>query len=154
MEWIFRNAWLLFIAITCANAAVWWARGKKEIATHPELEAGYRVLVRGLVLYGNLPWIVMGVGIMFGGVPSVFHYFNPRNGTFVIAWYVTVVALWVAVSYWIFLRDGAVALIRHPGLLNLPVQEPWVLKASVVLMLVGGVTAFAMMFFWDIQPPG
>jgi hypothetical protein len=92
VELIFRHAWLLFIGVTCANGAIWWTRAKKEIAAHPELTETYRELVRGWLIYGNLPWVVMGAGILAGGVPSVFQYFNPRNGPFVIAWYVTVVA--------------------------------------------------------------
>ena len=109
------------------------------------MEEGYRSLIRGWLLYGNLPWVVMGVGIVYGDVPSDFHYFDPRNGPFVVAWYVTVVVLWVLTAYWVFLRGGAEALIRHPGLLNLPVQEPWAVKAAVVLMLLGGVAGLTMM---------
>ena len=153
MELIFRHTWLLFIAVTCANAAVWWARGKKEIAKHPELESGYRQLIRGWLIYGNLPWAVMGAGILFGGVPSAWHYFNPRNGPFVVAWYVTGAALWVATVYWVFFRRGAEALIRHPGLLNLPVQQPWAVKALVILMLTGGAAGLAMMIFGDLPVP-
>jgi hypothetical protein len=151
---IFRHSWLLFVAVTCANGAVWWSRGKKEIANHPELEQGYRQLVRGWLIYGNLPWVVMGAGILLGGVPSVWQYLNPRNGPFVIMWYVTVVALWVATVYWVFLRGGAEALVRHPGLLNLPVQQPWAVKALVVLMLLGGVAGLAMMILGDTPVPG
>jgi hypothetical protein len=145
MGLIFRHAWLISIAVTCANGVSWWVRGKKEMAQHPELVAGYRSLIRGLVVYGNIPWVVMGIGILFGGVPSVFDYFNPRNGPFVVAWYVSVVALWVATAYWIFLRGGAEAMIRHPGLLNLPAPQPSGIKALVALSLLGGVVGLTMM---------
>jgi len=150
---MFRHAWVLFILVQCANGAVWWSRGKKEIAAHPELEAGYRSLIRGWLLYGNLPWIVMGAGIVFGGVPSIFHYFDPRNGPYVIAFYVTVVALWILTAFWVFVRGGAEALIRHPGLLNLPSQEPWAVKALIVLMLAGGVAGLTMMILGYAPTP-
>jgi hypothetical protein len=150
---MFQHAWVLFIVVTCANGAIWWSRGKKEMAEHPELEEGYRSLIRGWLLYGNLPWVVMGVGIVFGGVPSVFHYFDPRNGPYVIAWYVTVVALWIVTAYWVFVRDGAEALIRHPGLLNLPTQEPWAVKALLVLMLAGGIAGLTMMILGYAPTP-
>jgi hypothetical protein len=150
---MFRYAWVLFIAVTCANGAIWWSRGKREIARHPELAEGYRSLLRGWLVFGNLPWLVMGAGILLGGVPGVFEYFNPRNGPFVIAWYVTVVALWFATVFWIFLRGGAEALSRHPGLPNLPVQEPWAVKALVVLMLAGGVAGLTMMILGYVPSP-
>ena len=157
MDTIFRtvshNAWLLFIVVTCANAATWWNRGKTQIKEHPELEGSYRTLVRGLLIYGNLPWLVMGAGIVTGRVPTVFHYFNPRNGPFVIAFYVTTVGLWVAMIRWVFFRNGIEQIIRHPGLLNFPIQEPWKVKALLVLMLASGVAALAMMILGNFQFP-
>src|SRR6266513_4801553 len=93
---MFRHAWLVFIAFTCINGAIWWRRGRTYIRANPALRSGYGRLIRGWLIFGNLPWLVMGVGIVFGRVPTVFHYFNPRNGPIVVAWYVTVVALWVA----------------------------------------------------------
>jgi hypothetical protein len=105
------------------------------------------------MIYGNLPWVVMGAGILFGGVPSTMHYFNPRNGPFVIAFYVTVVLLWIATFYWIFFRRGAEDLIAYPGLLNLAVRQPWMVKAYFLLCLAGGVVAVLVMIFADIQTP-
>src|SRR4029079_10166528 len=115
VELIIRHACLLVIVVTCANGAVWWVRGKKEIASHPQLERGYRYLVRRWLVYGNVPWVVMGGGILFGGVPSVSHYLNRRNGACVIAWCVTVAALSFGAVYWVFFRQGGEALVRHPG---------------------------------------
>jgi hypothetical protein len=142
---IVRHSWLLFIAVTCANGAAWWIRGKKEMALHPELAPGYRSLIRGWVVYGNIPWVVMGMGILFGGVPSAFDYLNPRNGPFVVAWYVSVVALWVATAHWIFLRGGAEAMVRHPGLLNQPAPQASAIKGVVALALLGGVVGMTLM---------
>jgi hypothetical protein len=81
---LFRYFWLVFIVVTCANAAMWWRRAQAVIAQHPERRESYRRLVLGFVVWGNLPWVVMGLGIVIGGVPTVFHYFNPRNGPFVV----------------------------------------------------------------------
>jgi hypothetical protein len=150
---VFRHTWILFIAVTCANAAIWWNRGKKEIARQPELEAGYRSMIRGWLIYGNLPWVVMGTGIVLGDVPSVSHYFDPRNGPFVVAFYVTVVGLWILTAYWVFFKGGAEALIRHPGLLNLPSQSPAAVKAMVVLTLASGFAALTMMLLGYARVP-
>lgn len=94
----------------------------------------------------------MGAGILSGSVPSTFHYFNPRNGPFVIAFYVTVVALWIATFYWLFFKQGAETLASHPGLLNLPLR-PWTVKAYFLLCLAGGVIGLSMMIFSDIRIP-
>ena len=83
----------------------------------------------------------------------MFHYFNPRNGPFVVAFFVTVVILWVATFYWLFFRQGAEQLVAHPGLLSLPVEKPWAVKAFFLLTLAGGVFGLLMMLLGDIQPP-
>src|SRR5215471_8013343 len=79
-----------------SNAVVWRWRARKHISANPALAAGYERLIRGWLVYGNLPWGVMGLGILFGGVPTMFHYFNPRNGPVVLLWYGVVVPLWLA----------------------------------------------------------
>lgn len=150
---IFRHAWLLFVLVQSANGAIWWHRAQPRIAADPSLEPGYRRLVRSWIIYGNLPWLVMGAGILSGQVPSVFHYFNPRNGPFVIAFYASVVALWIATSYWLFFRGGAEELIKYPGLLNLPVQRPWAVKVLYLLCLAGGILGLSMMVLGNIQVP-
>jgi hypothetical protein len=142
---IFRHTWILFILVTCANGAVWWSRARQHVARQPELAEGYRSLIGGWLVYGNIPWVVMGTGILFGGVPTVFHYFDPRNGPFVIAFYVTCGVLWMLAAYWVFFRDGAEALIRHPGLLSLPSEDPRVVKLLLVVSIAGGVAGLAMM---------
>ena len=150
---IFRQAWLLFVFVHCINGVVWWRRAQPRIAENPALEQGYRRLIKSWLIYGNLPWLVMGAGILSGAVPSTLSYFNPRNGPFVIAFYVTVVALWIATFYWLFFRGGAEDLLVYPGLLNLPVARPWVVKVYFLLCLAGGIVGLLWMIFGDIQVP-
>jgi len=153
MARILQQFWVVFIIVTCVNGAVWWRRGQKAMAEKPELETGYRRLICWWLIGGNLPWLVMGAGIVLGGVPSVFHYFNPRNGPFVIAFYVTIVILWIASFYWIFFRGGAEDLINHPGMLNFPLQKPFWVKAYFLAMLGVGIISLASMIFGDIKVP-
>jgi hypothetical protein len=136
--------WLLAIVISFVNAAIWWRRAQPQIEKSPQLEEGYRRLIRGWLIYSNIPWVVMGVGIVFGGIGGVFAYFNPSNGPFVIAWYVSIVILWILSSTWLFAMRGAEKLIEHPGLLNLPSQSPFVIKAFFLVCLAGGVIALTM----------
>jgi hypothetical protein len=153
MQIIFRHAWVLFILFTCVNGAVWWQRAQAHIHKNAELRPGYIKLIRGWLLFGNLPWIVMGLGILFGDVPSVMHYFNPRNGAMVVVWYATVVALWIASVYWLFFRHGAETLIAYPGLLNFPAGKPGIVKLYFLLCLAGGIAGLLGMIFSDIPVP-
>jgi hypothetical protein len=139
--------------VTCANGAIWWRRAQVTIRRNPELREGYIKLICGWLLFANVPWVVMGIGILFGGVPSIFHYFNPRNGPMVVAWYATIVALWIASVYWLFFRQGAETLIEFPGLLSLPGSNPRTIKLFFLLCLAGGVAGLLAMLFGDIPVP-
>lgn len=150
---ISRYAWLIFVFVTCANGAAWWYRGRQNMAANPELKSGYSKLVRSWLIYGNIPWLVMGAGIEFGSVRSILHYLNPRGGSFVIAFYLTVVALWIATFNWLFFRGGAEALVVHPGLLNFPLKEPRAVKVIFLLMLGGGIFGLVMMLLGDVPIP-
>jgi hypothetical protein len=153
MELISRHAWLFLVGVTCANGVVWWRRGQKEAVAHPELAEGYKRLVRGWLLFANVPWLVMGAGIVFGGVPSIWHYFNPRGGPFVVAFYAAVVALWIALAQWVFVGGGAEALIRHPGLLEGRIQDPSSLKRWFAVALVGGAAALVAILTGLVRVP-
>ena len=150
---MFKHTWLIFVVATCANGVAWWIRGKSARAQNPELVQGYRSLIQGWLVFGNLPWLFMGAGIVFGGVPSIFHYFDLRSGPWVTGWYTVVVGLWIATAYWIFLGGGAEALIRHPGLLNSTTQDPRTVKAGVAVALIGGLVGLVMVFLGFAPTP-
>ena len=150
---LFKYGWLIFIVFQCVNGVSWWQKGKPEMAANHALESGYRRLIRSWIVYGNLPLLIMGVGIQFGGVPTVFHYCNLRNGPFVIAFWVSCVVLWVATFYWMFFQGGAEKLIAHPGLLSLPVARPWAVKTLFLLALTGGVIAMFVVLLTDVPFP-
>jgi hypothetical protein len=75
MPIIEKTFWLIAIAITFANAYLLWSRSKVEVERHPELRAGYGRLLRGYLIFLNLPWLVMGLGILVGGAETVFDYY-------------------------------------------------------------------------------
>ena len=112
--------WAVCIVVTFAHAAFFRARAVQRIRANPELRGGYRTLVTGYVTWGNLPWLVMGIGCVFGGVPSVFNYFRPRDGNpYVVSFFASVLLVWVLGTYWMIFRDGAGMLVKYPWLLNI-----------------------------------
>jgi hypothetical protein len=118
---------------------------------NPALEAGYRRLIRWWLIWANLPWLVMGAGIVFGGVPSILHYLSPVDGPFVLAFYGTIGLQQISAFYWIFFRGGAEDLIDHPGLLNVRVKKASWVKAFFVLNLISMVAV--IMIFRSIVVP-
>jgi hypothetical protein len=121
VEVLFRHFWVAFIIVTLVNGRAWWNRAQSRIRLNPELEPGYRRLYRGYLFWMNVPWVVMGLGILSGQVPSIFHFLRPSHGnSFVLAWWGMMVALLSLGTYWVFGGGGAEMLERHPGVYMMP----------------------------------
>ena len=144
---LFKHAWLLFIAITCLNAIILKTRSKKYIERNSSLEEGYNKLFWGYLFYMNLPWVALGIGMVFGKFNSVFDIlFGIRGGNpFALLFLGTVIVLWVLTVRWIYFRGGAEFLVEHPGVFTTDPKSPNVVKMTVALMLAGGVFGLIMM---------
>lgn len=152
MEVIEKVFWLIAIGVTCVNAYLLRSRARTEIARNPALAEGYEQLVKGYLISLNLPWLVMGLGIMVGGTRGVFEYFDPRSGNpYVIAFHVTVIVLLALKIFWIYLAGGAEFLVKYPGVMNVEIKSPLVLKLLLALMLLGGIAAEIVM--WSGRVP-
>ena len=147
---IFKHAWILFIAIQCINGLVWWVKAQPKIKNDPTLLPGYKNLIKGWLIYGNIPWLIMGAGILSGSVENVPSYFNPKNGAFVILFYASIVVLWIASIYWVFFKNGVEKLMRHPGILSPKIKSPIVIKAYFILAILGGIAGLSVMIFGNI----
>ena len=144
---LLKYIWVAFIAVTSMNAIVWWSRGKSHRTRDPRLTPGYRSLVKGFLIWGNIPWIVMATGMIFGGIPSVFSYLHPREGKlFVTAFFVSIFLVWIAGTYWLFLADGASKVVRHPGLLQPNISSPAIIKLLWVACVTAGIVATWMVY--------
>jgi hypothetical protein len=109
----------MFIAITCINVLYLKFHSRERIRQRPELAAGYQRLIWGYLFWGNLPWIIMGLGLELGGLPSIFSYFRPRDGNpFVLAFFIVVFAVWILGFWWLFFARGAEFLVEHPRRIN------------------------------------
>lgn len=157
MPIIEKTFWLIAIAITFANAYLLWSRSKVEVERHPELRAGYGRLLRGYLICLNLPWLVMGLGILVGGAETVFDYFDPRSGNlFVLAFHAIVLSLWILSIFWIYFSSGAEFLVKHPGVLNSDIRSPVLIKLLFGVMLLGGMAAEIAMWsgrYPVLRPP-
>ncbi len=142
----------MFIVVTITNAIIMKVRSKKQIDQDPSLEEGYDKIFKGLITWGNIPWVIMGVGIVTGNVPTVFHYFNPQDGNpYVISFFISILLIWVLGTYWLFLKDGAEMLFKHPGIFNSDFSSPAKIKMVWILSLAGGIAGLAMMFTMKIS---
>ena len=153
-EFVSKIFWIMFIVVTFANAFIMKRRAKKYIEKDPSLKAGYDTIFKGFLIWGNLPWLVMGTGILAGSVPTIFHYFKPQDGNpYVISFFISIFIVWLLGTYWLFVKDGAEMLVRHPGLLRSDFSSPTMIKLFWALGLVGGIAGVVMMSTMDIPIP-
>jgi len=144
--------------VTIANGLILKFRSKKYIVENPELEVGYDKLFKGYILYGNIPWIIMGIGNSSGLTNSTFDYFTPRAmNPIVLVFHASIIILWILSVRWIYFQDGAEFLERHPGLLNKSSFSGRTnftakqIKIFFPLMLLGGIAGMIVM--WSIKIP-
>lgn len=157
IDWIAKYSWLFFIAVNFMNVPAINRRADTHIQQDPALAAGYANLLRRYLIVSNIPWAAMGLACTVGGVPSVWSFFRPREGSpWVLAWFALVILLWIHEIFWIFLGGGAAALVKHPGAYRMALSKEWQVKALVLLCIGGGIAGVVMM--WNSSggfvPPG
>jgi hypothetical protein len=122
-------------------------RSRRCIREQPELAPDYQKLFRGVLIWENLPWVLMGFAIETGRVHSIFSFFRPRDGNpFVLVWFALVIAEWILGFWWLFFRRGAEFLVDHPGFMRYEAKSPTRLKVFYCLMILGGI--FGLTIMW------
>ena len=115
-------------------ALTWRLKGRKHIARDPSLRAGYNRMALGLFLWGTLPFLLLGLAIEIDRLinePQGHELFMESiSGPLFDIVLFLLTLLWL---YWIFARDGAAKLARHPGLID----HQWVAKAIPLLVVAG-----------------
>jgi magnesium-transporting ATPase (P-type) len=113
---LFKNFWIVLILMTCINAFILKVKSKKYIAHDPSLKTGYDKLIKAELVYWNIPWIIMGIGNLSSFTNNPTDYFNTHsNNPFVLTFYFSIVILWTLGTRWIYLKNGAAFLEKHPG---------------------------------------
>jgi len=136
---------LLFIFAQCLNGAFWWFRGTAE---HPEKRSGYAKLVAAWVLLGNIPWFILGAGVLEGRIISMDDVFKPNHhNPFLQAFFVSIVVILLLVNFWIWVGNGSQTLIDYPGLANRPLTEPMPIKLYVLASTIFAFIGAAVMWF-------
>ena len=117
------------------------------MAKNPALTWGYRRLILGFLIYGNIPWLILG---------AVFELPRAFRGPLLIAFAITIVVYWIAGVWWLAFGGGAEQLAAHPGILRGPPRDAWTIKVQVLSILgatlVGGVLVSIFFVFVAVPP--
>jgi len=127
---------------------------KKYIADDPKLKDGYGKLIKGWFIIGNIPWVIMTIGDFTGLTNGMQEYFDPKsmNPMVLVLHFYTVVLL-VLGSRWIYLKDGADFLAKHPGMIKVlfeDITSPKTIKIYWTIVLVAVIAAQTKRWLLDI----
>lgn len=157
MEIIFKHGWILFIVVMIVNAFIMRSRSQAYVDINPDLKVGYDKLFKNFLIFGNIPWLIMGIGDIAGLTKGMFDFFSPRQlNPIVLTFHACVIVLWILGSYWIYIKDGAEFLAKHPGFFNSgePSKTDRLNKNKVkfiwTLGMLGGISGEIMMWNMDI----
>lgn len=156
MDIIFRYAWVLFIVVTVVNYLIIKARVQEHIDKNPDLKAGYDKILKAILIYGTIPWWIMAIGSLTGQTNSVYDYFHPRTlNLIVLILHLYMIVIWVLAVRWIYFRNGADLLVRHPGIFTIRglgnsfTPTLTLIKTFFALALLGGLVGMALMWIND-----
>jgi hypothetical protein len=153
-----RYFWLIAIGVTGVGWLIFRKNARGYIKKNPQLREGYVALLRGYLIWMNLPWLVMGIGCTVGGVPCLWDYMRPKDGNpYVLAWFGSLFLVWALGTSWLFGKGGAEKLATHPGAIQLAygwqakdITNPMLIKALWLVMLAGGLAGCVGMWFMDV----
>jgi hypothetical protein len=146
--------WAICIVMSFVNAAIVKSRVAPHIRANPDLEEGYRAIIKGMLIWTNVPFVVLGIRCIAGKIPSFFDIWRPRDGNpYIIAFYVSVALTWILGTNWIVFRGGAEMIVKHPGVMNVNVKSPRVVILLWFLSVAGGIAGFLLLYYQVIPMP-
>lgn len=154
MEQVFKYVWIVFILVTLLNVYLLKNKFKNYIEEKPEREAGYKLISKNFLIFGIIPWIIIGIGNLSGQTKSLFDYIQPAKlNPFVLLFHLSIIIIWLLIIRFVFFKDGAAFLENHPGLIRFKAPgytnenlSKNAIKIFVVVILLGGVMGMILMW--------
>jgi hypothetical protein len=151
---IIKYFWILFIVTTIVNVYILKSRVQPHIDKNPDLKNGYDNIFRNFLIYGIIPWIIMGAGVLSGKTNGIFDFLNPRAlNPFVLTFHLYIIIINLLLFRWIYFKKGAEFLSQHPGIIvfrgfgkSKEVTSPNLIKLFFALAFAGGITGMTMMW--------
>ena len=158
MDIILKEFWAVLILVTIMNGFLLKNRLKEYIQKKPELQKGYDDYVKGYLIFLNIPWIIMGIGNLSGLTNDIQEFFTPRlMNPIVLTFHASLVICWTLSFRWIYFKNGAEFIEKHPGLVERPslsgnsTVTARQVKIFYPLMLLVGI--FALVMMWTMDNP-
>lgn len=115
LMWFERYFWVFLIVVTIFNGLTLYFQGWHDMATL-ELKLSYAKLTLYVLLWANVPWLVIGIGCLQRNL-TLKDYLEPQTlHPALMAFFASLISVFVMGSYWIFAAGGAEQLLHYPGI--------------------------------------
>jgi len=146
--------WALALVFTAFNTFSYRQAMSRLMQKQPEQAERYAPWPYGFILLNGIIWLTMGFGMLVGGVPSLFSFFDPGAGNpYVITWHIVLVSIWVIAFLWIFVGQGARYIVDHPGMFFTAPGSINAVRLIGALSLLGGVVVELIMWGMHSRMP-
>jgi hypothetical protein len=109
-----RYFWALSLILTAFNYLSSERTAATSGPTSLRTSDEAKMLRRQLAVVSALPWVVMGVGVVVGGVPDVWYYFRPQDqNPYVLSWFGSLFFISLLFAWWVLFRDGAAKAVKY-----------------------------------------
>lgn len=96
MSLFFQHGWIFCIVVTMLNYVVFKQRTKSFMDENQDLQPGYQKMFKALLIYGNLPWLIMALGDLTAQTQTIFDFFNPGSfNPIVLLFHAYMVVFWL-----------------------------------------------------------
>lgn len=117
MPAIFNHFWIILIIMSFVNAIIWKVKTKKYIEEKPERKKGYDQIIKVWLIFSNIPWLIIGIGMLTGITRNIFEFFKPNfSNPIITMFFITLTGFWITGTIWIYFKGGAQMLVDHPGI--------------------------------------
>ena len=108
MKFLLQNIWILFILVNCFNAYHLKKKAVEFIVENSEKEKGYLLIFRNFLIYGSIPWGIIGIGNSFKLTNSIFDHFQPaKMNLIVLVFHFSIIVIWILSIRFFFKNNGA-----------------------------------------------
>lgn len=136
---IFKYFWVLAVLSGFLNYLFIRHRALRNSMDEKDNEE-LKNLLRGILAYLTLPFLLIGILQMLGGFQSLFFvlsrdYHNP----YVLLSWIILISWWVLTLYWVLYKDGTTLLIKYQHIFrgNFPSNETMIKLFFILTTTVG-----------------
>lgn len=153
---LFKHFYIFIILGGFANYFSFRKRAKTLAHTHPDLTAGNQKILKAILIYGNLPWIFWGIGVLCGRIDSPVELFQPADlNPFVLLVHACILLIYFLLVKFVFFNNGAAFLEKHMPIFQHPRGKG--ISASAIqikiftgVMIFFGLTVLTALWFVEI----